>query len=351
MLYHKKNPHGGDHYANPVRLDFSANVNPYGTPKGVIEAVQEHLSEIWRYPDPYCRRLVGKIAEFEEVPPEWILCGNGAAELIYTFCDAARPRRAVELAPTFSEYALGLQRVGCVPDRYFLRQENDFAPDGGLISFLEEKKPEAVFLCQPNNPTGRLIEKSLMQKTLNYCKENNCMLLLDECFLDLTDEGESLKPFLKDFPQLLILKAFTKSYGMAGIRLGYCLSGNQELLEKMSSAVQPWNVSNLAQAAGIAALEEKDFLKKTRDLICTERPWLIAGLKEFGFWVCPSSANFVLFRGPADLYQKLKEQEIAVRSCDNYAGLGTGWYRIAVRQHRENEALVAAVRQCMEDEK
>ena len=351
MLYHKKNPHGGDHYAEPIRLDFSANVNPYGTPKGIIEAIQEHLGEIWRYPDPYCRQLVSNIADFEDIPPEMILCGNGAAELIYAFCDAAKPRCAVELVPTFSEYSLGLQRVGCVPDRYLLRQENGFMPNLGLISFLDEKRPEAVFLCQPNNPTGRLMEKSLLKQVLHYCKENNCLLLADECFLDLTDEGESLKPFLKDFPQLLILKAFTKSYGMAGVRLGYCMSSNQKLLEKMSAAVQPWNVSSPAQAAGSAALREQDFLQKTRALIRTERPWLTAKLTELGFWVCPSAANFILFRGPDDLYQKLKEQGVAVRNCDNYAGLGAGWYRIAVRRHHENEALMEAIRQCTEDEK
>ena len=351
MLFHQKNPHGGDHYAEQVRLDFSANVNPYGTPEGVIRAVQEQLGEIWRYPDPYCRTLVAKIAAFEGVPSEMILCGSGAAELIYAFCDAAKPCRAAELAPTFSEYSLGLRRVGCVPDRYVLQEENDFAPDGELIPFLEKKKPDAVFLCQPNNPTGRLMENSLVEQVLLYCRKNNCLLFMDECFLDLTDEGESLKPFLKDFPQLFILKAFTKSYGMAGIRLGYCMSSNGNLLEKMSAAVQPWNVSNLAQAAGAAALEEREFLIKTRELIRTERPWLAAQLTDLGFRVCPSAANFILFRGPRDLHLELKKRGIAVRNCDNYAGLGAGWYRIAVRQHHENEDLIRTVRRCMEEMK
>ena len=110
MLYGMTNPHGGDIYGGDVRLDFSANTNPFGTPPGVLEAVSRALPDMHRYPDPYCRRLVEKIAAFEGVNQDDILCGNGAAELIYAYCGAVRPKTALEPAPTFSEYALGLLR-------------------------------------------------------------------------------------------------------------------------------------------------------------------------------------------------------------------------------------------------
>ena len=345
MLYQTKNPHGGDIYGEEVELDFSANTNPFGTPPGILDAVRSALPEMHRYPDPYCRKLTQAISDFEGVPKEYILCGNGAADLIYAYCEAVRPGLAVELAPTFSEYALGLERVGSRVERYYLRQENEFELDEVFLPYLTETKPDVVFLCNPNNPTGKTITPSLLEKILTICRLYNIRLFVDECFLDLSDCGESLKGFLAEHPNLFLLKAFTKSYGMAGIRLGYCLCSDSRLLERMSKAVQPWNVSSLAQAAGVAALQEQAFLQKTKELIVVEQQWLKAEIEALGFRVFPSSANFLLFQGPADLHLKLKEKKISIRNCDNYYGLGQGWYRIAVRLHEENIRLIRAMKE------
>ena len=349
MLYGITNPHGGDIYGGGVKLDFPANTTPFGTPKGILDAVSAALPEVHRYPDPYCRSLVDDIADFEGVDKKYILCGNGAAELIYAYCAAVHPKTALELAPTFSEYALGLTRVSCNVKYYYLTPDNDFRLDEHFLYHLEDTTPEAVFLCNPNNPTGALIEPELLKKILDFCKESHIRLFIDECFLDLSDDGISMKPYLQDYPNLFLLKAFTKSYGMAGIRLGYCLCSDAELLKAMAQAVQPWNVSSLAQAAGIAALKEGAFLQKTKALIQSERLWLKEKLEGFGFRVCPSSVNYLLFHGPEDLHQKLKQQGIAIRNCDNYPGLTSGWYRIAVRRHEENEILIAAIGKCLEE--
>lgn len=343
MLYGITNPHGGDIYGGGVTLDFSANTNPYGTPAGVLNAVTAALPEMHRYPDPYCRSLVDAIAEYEGVERDLILCGNGAAELIYAYCAAVHPKTALELAPTFSEYSLGLRRVGCAVKHYYLTPDNDFALDEHFLYHLEDTAPEVVFLCNPNNPTGVLLPPEFLKKVLDFCKSADIRLFIDECFMDLSDGGVSMKPFLRDYPNLFLLKAFTKSYGMAGIRLGYCLCADAKLLTAMAREVQPWNVSSLAQGAGIAALKEQAFLRETKALIQRERPWLQTKLEAFGFRVCPSSANYLLFQGPTDLHVKLKKQGIAIRSCDNYPGLTSGWYRIAVRRHEENEKLIAAI--------
>ena len=345
MLYHTQNPHGGDVYDGEIRLDFSANTNPYGTPQAVLDAMSAVLTRVHQYPDPYCRELVEAIAEFESVPKDWILCGSGAAELIYSYCEALGPRRAMELAPIFSEYSLALERVGCQVERYPRKKENYFSLTDDFLPVLECSRPDALFLCNPNNPTGQLIDLPLLEKILNLCDRQGTALFVDECFLDLSDDGVSLKARLGEHPNLFILKAFTKSYGMAGVRLGYCLCSDSELLEKMSHSVQPWNVSTLAQAAGAAALGERGFLQKTRALIPQERQWLQKELEKLGFWVCPSHANYILFHGREDLYGRLREQGIAIRSCGNYHGLEAGWYRIAVRLHEENERLIEAVKE------
>ena len=345
MLYQTENQHGGDVYGGGITLDFSANTNPLGTPTGVLEAVRRALPQLHRYPDPYCRRLVRAIAAHEQVPESYVLCGNGAAELIYAYCAAAKPRTAAETAPTFAEYALGLAQVGCRVTPYFLHQAENFDLGEGFLPFLEEKKPEAVFLCTPNNPTGRLLPLPLLEQILQVCAAWGARVFLDECFLDLTEGGVSARSLLAAHPELLILKAFTKSYGMAGIRLGYCLCADSALLHSMAAASQPWNVSSLAQSAGVAALAEQDFLQRTLSLVRTERRWITDNLTALGFWVCPSQANYLLFRGTLGLREALLRQGIAIRGCENYSGLDDGWYRIAVRPHEENEALITAIRQ------
>lgn len=345
MLYHTQNPHGGDIYDGEIQLDFSANTNPYGTPQGVLDAITAALPRVHQYPDPYCRELVKAISEFEFVPKDWILCGSGAAELIYSYCEALRPQHAMELAPTFSEYSMALARVGCQVERYPLKKEICFSLTEDFLPALERSRPDVLFLCNPNNPTGQVIGLPLLQKILDVCEEQGTCLFVDECFLDLSDDGVSLKSHLGEHPNLFILKAFTKSYGMAGVRLGYCLCADGQLLQKMSHTVQPWNVSTLAQAAGIAALQERAFLQKTRALILVERQWLQSQLEALGFWVCPSRANYLLFHAREDLCERLREQGIAIRSCHNYHGFGMGWYRIAVRLHEENERLIQAIKE------
>lgn len=343
MLYKTRNPHGGDIYGGGVRMDFSANTNPFGTPPGVQDAIVQALPTLHRYPDPYCRALISAIAAYEQVPESCILCGSGAAELIYGFARGAGIRTALVTAPTFSEYALGLKQVGCVPEEYLLREENDFRLDAGILPVLLAKKPEALFLCNPNNPTGQLAEPSLLREILLCCREIGTRLFLDECFLDLTEEGVSMKAFLGDFPELFILKAFTKSYGMAGVRLGYCLCADEALLTAISRTEQPWNVSSLAQAAGVAALRETEYLRRTVAVVKAERAWLTDRLRVLGFRVIPSSTNYLLFRAPENLSARLRERGILIRNCENYSGLGPGWYRIAVRLHEENERLIQAM--------
>ena len=189
MLYHTQNPHGGDVYDGEIRLDFSANTNPYGTPQGVLDAMSAVLSRVHRYPDPYCRELVKAISELESVPKDWIFCGSGAAELIYSYCEALRPQKAMELAPTFSEYSLALERVGCQVERYPLKKENYFSLTEGFLPALERSRPDALFLCNPNNPTGQVIGLPLLEKILNLCDRQGTALFVDECFLDLSDDG------------------------------------------------------------------------------------------------------------------------------------------------------------------
>lgn len=345
MYYMNENPHGGD---GGAELDFSVNTNPLGTPESVMEAARAAVGRSSHYPDPCCREAVSAIAAYEGVPEDSVLCGNGASELIYAFCAAVRPASALEFAPTFSEYSSALTLYGARTERLELRGEEDFMPDeNALFELIDKTGPEVIFICNPNNPTGRLVSPALLDRLLSRCREGNIRLFIDECFLELSDGGYEMSGRIAEYGGLFILKAFTKNYGMAGLRLGYCLCSDRELMERMSRLTPPWNVSAPAQAAAAAAVKERGFLEKTRELIARERPWLKSELEAAGLRVYPSQANFLLFYGPEELGRALRRHGIAIRSCANFPGLGPGWYRCAVRTHNENLRLIRALRECI----
>lgn len=345
MLYQTENPHGGEVYSRPVSIDFSANINPYGTPPAVKQAVVDAMELLCQYPDPYCRELVAAIADHEGVPKEYIFCGNGAADLIFSLCMAKRPRKAMVLAPCFSEYETALTAAGAQIDHYYLHQEDAFCLTEAFLPVLSQWDGEMLMLCNPNNPTGQTIDPALLGEILAICEEKGIFLFVDECFLDLTQGGEglSLKGQLAGHRNLFLLKAFTKSYGMAGLRLGYCLCSDSALLKKMGSATQVWNVSIPAQMAGVAALGQQAFLARANELIHAERPRMAAALEQLGFTVIPSRTNYILFHADRELRSPLEERGILIRSCANYYGLGQGWYRVAVKLPEQNDALLAAL--------
>ena len=338
--------HGGDWAGYRAEfgcdaLDFSANVSPLGLPAGVAAAITNALPTADRYPDPLCRELRAALAGAEGVPADWILCGNGAADLIFRLALAVRPRRALLPAPTFAEYEAALQTVGCAVQRVFLREENEFAV---TEEFIDAVTPETdiVFLCQPNNPTGQVTPPALVERLVRRCAECGAVLVVDECFLDFLPDRDAwtAKQLLRDAPQLIILKAFTKLYAMAGVRLGYALCGDATLLEKMRDAGQPWAVSSLAQAAGLAALQETAYAGAVRALIAEQRPRMAAGLRALGLRVMDGQANYLLFRATPDFGEKLRRRGAVVRSCANYPGLDAAWYRTAVRTAEENTRLL-----------
>ena len=349
MLYQTQNPHGGD-LSPQVKLDFSVNINPLGTPGSVMEAMRNALENAAAYPDPFCREAVRAIASHENVPEEYILCGNGAAELICTYCAAAGAKTALIPVPTFSEYEAALRVNGCEVYHFILDEKKDFLPDGSFLEKIKQIRSDVIFLCHPNNPTGKLIPEEILRGAIELCGELDIRLFVDECFLDFTENGTDAKSFLEGHRGLFILKALTKFYALAGIRFGYGLTSDQDLLRKMSSLVQPWNVSGIAQATVPAAFNEKDYPEQTRDLITRERGWLSEELRKFGFFVCGSDANFILFRGPDQLREALLRDGIAIRGCANFSGLGPGWFRTAVRNHEENAALIGAIRHVMEEQ-
>ncbi len=333
--------HGGDIYTYKNVLDFSANLNFRGMPERVRQAAKEAVDDSGNYPDPDCRMLRESISVREQIPAEHIICGNGAADLIFTLVRARRPKRALLGAPTFYEYEQALVSVDCNIDRYYMQEEQGFRLEE---DFTERITPETdmVFLCNPNNPTGVLTEPALLERILRRCETCGALLVVDECFNDFLKEPErySVKKYLEETDNLFLLKAFTKMYAMAGLRLGYGLCRDSALLGEMKKCSQPWSVSLPAQMAGIAAAKDTMFALVSRDEIQAEREYLAERLRERGCRIIGSAANYIFFRGPEDFYEKCLQQGILIRDCSNYEGLSRGWYRIAVKSRRENLMLL-----------
>ena len=342
-----KHIHGGDVYKYDHCLDFSANCNPLGTPQSVKKAIIDSVDGLSDYPRVGCGPLKEAIAVYEQTQKEYLICGNGAADLIFSLCRAKNPKKALLLAPTFAEYEQALVSVGCEITRYYLEETADFCVEENYLQLLKTEKPDIIFLCNPNNPTGITMPQELPEKILASCSELGIFMVVDECFLDFVPSPEkyTLKEYLETYDNLFLLKAFTKRYAMAGVRLGYGLCGNKGLLEKIEGVCQPWNVSSMAQAAGLAALQETEYVEKGRQVTFEELAYLKEQLTALGYPVYPSQANYVFFTGPLDLYEKLEQKKILIRDCSNYTGLSKGYYRVAVKEHEENQQLVKALKE------
>lgn len=337
--------HGGDIYQYPVKLDFSVNINPLGMPSGSIKAAKEGvLLSAVHYPDTHSRTLCGALAKCYGISGEQIVTGNGAAELLFALCQFLRPKKGLVLAPSFLGYEEALKGVGAETVVWKLQETMDFAVTENIIDAINGTE-EIIFLCNPNNPTGILVEEELLFRIARRCEETNTWLCIDECFLPFLGQSEEQKRTmlknLERYPHSIVLRAFTKIYGMPGLRLGYVCSARGELLQGIRRVLQPWNVSIPAQMAGIAALRDNEYLEKTFRMILEERKFLISELTDgLVSKIYPSAANFLFFYAQKGLKEQLLEEGILIRGCGDFRNLSEEYYRIAVKTHQENEELI-----------
>lgn len=337
--------HGGDVFAiGENLLDFSVNISPLGMSEAV-KAAMEYRLEDESYPDPYCRKLSAALARREGLKEQDIFCGSGASELIFRLCLALRPKRTLLAVPCFSEYEKAARLSGSEISYYFLPEDKGFFLGEGFLNAITPGM-DLVFLANPNNPTGRLPDWPMLEAAARRCGEVGAVLAVDECFLAFTG-GRSCRELLDVCPHLVVLNAFTKSHAMAGLRLGYLLTKNHELLTAVREAGPCWSVSSLAQRAGLAALEEEKCLEGLRRYNAVERPWMAEKMLELGLRVYEGEANFILFFGPDHLKQSLITRGILIRDCSNFRGLGPGYWRTAVKSHPENEQLIQALKEVL----
>lgn len=335
--------HGGDIYQNRVKLDFSVNTNPLGVPEAVREALQRAAGDCGHYPDIAQKGLKKAVGGMLGVPEETLVFGNGASELFMALVRAVAPKRTVIPVPSFYGYEYAASASESVIVYCGMRAEDHFCPGEELFSLLKAET-DLLFLANPNNPTGRLLDREYLRAVLTHCRERGIYVALDECFVSLCAEEASMLGEAESFHNLILVGAFTKSFAIPGVRLGYLVCYDEKLLQNIKKQLPEWNVSVFAQAAGAACAEEKAYLERTVRYVERERDFLTKGLQELGITVFPGAANFLLLKSGRDLYGELLGQGILIRDCRNFRGLSEGYYRVAVKSREENEVLLQALK-------
>ena len=340
--------HGGDIYRNETELDFSVNVNPFGIPEKVKSAMHEAIERCEHYPDIENTELISKISKKYRISEENILPGNGASELFAAIVHALRPEKILLPVPSFYGYEKAAEAAEADIIYYKMKEEDGFCLTEDILLELTEDV-DLLFLADPNNPVGNVLDDTLLDKICEKCRENNITVVLDECFIEFTKKaGFFERHDLKEYQNVIVVKAFTKLYAIPGVRLGFLFCGNRELTDRIKLHLPEWNISTIAQAAGAAALEEEEYCHRTIEFIEKERAWLKEALSQAGITVYPGEADFLLLRSKRALYSDLLQKKILIRDCRNYKGLTDGYYRIAVKSRQENEKLIAALRELYE---
>jgi threonine-phosphate decarboxylase len=342
--------HGGVYSVNPglVQLDFSSSVNPLGISRHLLRDLYDELNSLCTtYPDPLCRELKNSILDYLGIglDPSWLLIGNGATELIHIFARTFLRRNVVISAPTFCEYELSTRRAGATVKIVPLK---NWKPDTEKILKESTNGCDAVFLCNPNNPTGILSTVSMRQIIENISSDTQ--IFIDECFIELVDDGDKKNTMIEmvsDYKNLVILRSMTKSFSLAGIRLGYCVC-NPKLINRMLENKISWNVNGVAQKLGTMVLKDPSYLEKSRRLIQRERNFMMNELgKTTKFSPMPSDVNFFLIdvsnQSSVEVHNYLlSKRGILVRDCSTFTGMGLRHIRVAVKKHMENTTLIDA---------
>ena len=330
--------HGGDIYTN--------RVNPLGIPKRVEDALHQAVVRCREYPDIRAFELKEEVAKQLEVPKEYLLFGNGASEVFMGIMHALKPRNVLIPIPSFYGYQYVAEAVESEIHYYFMEKENSFLPGEELFVMLTEDI-DILFLAHPNNPTGKRLECDYLREVFAICREKGIYVILDECFISFCEGEVSFVSEIEEYPNLLLVQAFTKIYAIPGVRLGFLVSSNKGLIQKIARQLPEWNLSVFAQKAGIACVKEKAFVVQTVKYVQKERAFLTEQLQKMGLEVFAGEGNFILVYTEKPLYELLLERGILIRDCQNFKGLVKGYYRIAVKNREENKILLREIGECL----
>lgn len=328
-------------------IDFSVNLNPFGPPSSLKKNWLDWFEHIEDYPDPQGSELKELIAKKENVSVDSILLGNGGAELITLLASFLAKKRVLLIQPTFAEYGKMCQAYRCDISHLHL-QEGEWHIRSKREYLIEQiRQVDALFLCHPNNPTGVAYSTSTLTAIMEACEQHECFMIIDEAFYDFLDDKRTLAPFIKNNPNLIVIRSLTKMYAIAGLRLGFLLA-DPKVIHNMSKLQPHWSVNALALAAGKVCMQEEEYVDDARQFVQKERNRLMKLLREAGFYISNSEVNFYLLKDPTlddqfPLFIYLLKKGIVPRHTVNYRGLEGRWLRFGVKQTAKNDLLLEAL--------
>jgi threonine-phosphate decarboxylase len=328
-------------------LDFSANINPLGPPEALKLRWNEIYKKVTVYPDPYAFTLKEKLSVKEQVPIDSLLVGNGGAELITLVARMIEGKKVLLIQPTFSEYeqACRVNRCEIIP---VVLEAPNFELNLDQIR-LKLRDADAIFFCNPNNPTGIRYPSSHILTLVEECEKQDCLFILDEAFYDFLLDYQSFMPYIKKFSNLIIIRSMTKMFSIPGIRLGF-LAGHPDIIAKLQNFQPHWSANAIAQVAGELCTEEETFIRQTQNFISNEREKLFTHYKQQEFTVSTSEVNFYLLQDPYlqdqfPLFEFLLKKGIIPRHTFNFPGLEGKWLRFAIKNSQENQQLMEVLKQ------
>ena len=354
------NVHGGNvhkasrllHTSLDQILDFSANINPLGMSSKGLDAVKDALQDVIHYPDPDMTHLYSITSELWNIPKECIVFGNGAAELIYAICRLPQIEGVYVPAPGFSEYSHGAKSCGLPIVEYPLEFDEhifSFSYDlNTMLQDLQQSNHQLVFIGNPNNPCGTLWKQESCE-LFEVCKKNGHYLVFDESFVDFLGDAYSMRNYVKDYDNVIVVHSLTKFHAVPGLRIG-AMMANPMIINFIKSHIPSWTVNHLAQIYSEKALQDTDYIQETRTVLKQENEWLYKEIVQIDVLQCiEPSVNYILCHlddqySLEDMIQYLYHQSILIRDCSHYTGLGPNWFRIAVKTREQNEQLLQALR-------
>ena len=364
MIKHKDHFHGSDleaiekyyHIKKEDIVSFSANVNPLGISYQLRSTLADNLDAITTYPDREYTALRTCIATYAGTQPENVIVGNGSTELISLFIQTKHPKKALVLGPTYSEYEREIALGGGTTLYYPFKEENGFHMDVEDFCKHLSDQLELLVLCNPNNPTSTAITCSQMRRILDACLQYGIFVMVDETYVEFAPEEKEVTsiPLTNYYTNLIILRGTSKFFAAPGLRLGYAVTGNQDLIKAINTRKNPWTINSLAEIAGRLMFPDEEYIKHTRELISGERDRLFHELSTWdSVTVYEASANFILMkiRKPGitsqDLFDHCIRKGLMIRDCSTFPFLDHHFVRFCVMLPEQNERLLEAFREVL----
>ncbi len=333
-------------------ISFSANVNPLGISPKLKETLSERIDAIMSYPDREYTGLRSKIAEYVNTDLENIIVGNGSTELISLFIQIKNPKKALIIGPTYSEYEREVSLGGGTSRYYRLEEEQDFKLD---LKHLEEELTSDVDLlviCNPNNPTSTAISRSEMRKILDICKQKGIFVMVDETYVEFAPDIQKITsaPLTGYYNNIIILRGISKFFAAPGLRLGYAICGNTDLLKEINQRKNPWTINSLAAIAGEIMFSDQEYIESTRTLIANERAricQLLSGCQNLKFY--EPTANFILIKilkesvTSMDLFEAAIRKGLMIRDCSTFPFLNNKFIRFCFMMPHSNDELLDVI--------